>query len=937
LKTSNNQQHAQQNVFDEHLNGILKNILPLLLKGHEIPVETIVSIVLNEIRRAEENPNCNGWIIDGFPNTKEAAALLDKQLSGYDPTVQYSPKSYTIAPLDLESDETYPFKSFTSVIFIDVSNEAVFERTAGQKVDSLTGELYHMVFNPPEPENVCIFSVLVTDTNSRFQVDIIERLTPIEYIQYDKALLSSKLLNYNKCRKQLLRWYEPFNNIVVIQAGDDMDQLIQFIGHELEESKRVSQPEVVIEEIDVSSPIPDNISQLPESRSTTPMETRSEVSTPLTRQTPTPNLLSSIRQWNIDPDMAKEFDNEWASMEDIYRTSVLTVFNNLKEEQKIFLKSIFDSKQHFIKYLKIPDERQKMVNEFIRSFNDLPRDLRANLDVKRELQKRVDELQERLWNLSDTKKDEAEQELRRIKEQEWVEEHKRIVIRNFLQLLDLEVRRYAEQSKFVADYFTEVYKREPIILSPEDLMIDVIHTPVETKKKVTTANSKSRKSNRSQTPAADPLDMNIDSCYERAKSVVTTIRALLTEAEKDTKKKDNKKKNGKKSVDIEELAPPEISLGLDMEEQLYQERLECVVKCCKDILEVETNEKINHIIDVMDTWIGQRYKAEMDSIKNMIIFIRDTIEQEQPLENYLLLNDTFVEDKSIKFIEPEKQFARPEIHGPKEDFSFEQIQQFKKKLKLTAPDGFIPKKDFVTLIQILADSTFGPADFPQKWSQRNQEQLDQIAGVFCFDSRQLINWTEFLVALVLSYCRVQPSIGDLCKMRDYFISISPESEMINLSQYMDCDMWFEELENRHPSLTVKELKESLFCILSKAEDTMSYGDLLLYLCLDESPVKSISRVFAVLDSSKTLNSQQLYRLFHFNNTPVTGQPDLYDEEDDFCLDQLNAVVAECEKFSRLSQIRPADGTITFDQFCNSALARMMLENCSQLKRKAIVT
>ncbi len=68
-----------------------------------------------------------GVLLDGFPRNAQQAAALDVQLAKND------------TPLD-------------AVLVLDVPDEEIMERITGRRLDPLTGDIYHVKFNPPPPE-----------------------------------------------------------------------------------------------------------------------------------------------------------------------------------------------------------------------------------------------------------------------------------------------------------------------------------------------------------------------------------------------------------------------------------------------------------------------------------------------------------------------------------------------------------------------------------------------------------------------------------------------------------------------------------------------------------------------------------------------------------------------------------------------------------------
>jgi adenylate kinase len=76
-------------------------------------------------------PDCTrGVILDGFPRTLEQASALDAMLASQDSQIALVP-------------------------VLTVSDDELIARLTGRRVCRNCGATYHMVFNPPQAENVC--------------------------------------------------------------------------------------------------------------------------------------------------------------------------------------------------------------------------------------------------------------------------------------------------------------------------------------------------------------------------------------------------------------------------------------------------------------------------------------------------------------------------------------------------------------------------------------------------------------------------------------------------------------------------------------------------------------------------------------------------------------------------------------------------------------
>jgi adenylate kinase len=87
-------------------------------KGAMVPDALITKLL--QAKLATEEVKTKGWLLDGFPRTRSQALSL--QIAGVLPSV---------------------------LLMLDVADEVVMSRIAGRRSDPLTGQVYHIEFNPP--------------------------------------------------------------------------------------------------------------------------------------------------------------------------------------------------------------------------------------------------------------------------------------------------------------------------------------------------------------------------------------------------------------------------------------------------------------------------------------------------------------------------------------------------------------------------------------------------------------------------------------------------------------------------------------------------------------------------------------------------------------------------------------------------------------------
>ena len=91
--------------------------------GHLVPDDVVIGLVAERIAQPDAE---RGFMLDGFPRTLAQAEALDTTLVAAD-------------------------RQINAVIQIDVDDNVIEKRITGRRTDPVTGQIYHLEFNPPPP------------------------------------------------------------------------------------------------------------------------------------------------------------------------------------------------------------------------------------------------------------------------------------------------------------------------------------------------------------------------------------------------------------------------------------------------------------------------------------------------------------------------------------------------------------------------------------------------------------------------------------------------------------------------------------------------------------------------------------------------------------------------------------------------------------------
>ena len=380
-----------------------------LLTGEGVPDETLVELVAKEIQdtnSAVERKETGGWLIDGFPRTLKQAELLEKALSGYEDAKPVKPgnikrnpkqnanKKSLIAPApgSAGSDRDTPRSGVQLVLQLRLSKEELQKRSESQSLD--------------------------------------------EHQQGVAKQWQHQILQFEENEKNLHEWFSKFDNIRVIDVAKS--------------------PTDVAHEVDGHV---DGILALKlEGDGTDRPASASEK-----KDEPKSSLMPS-------KELAETLVSEWSAIESTYSAVMTFCFRGIRREEDAVTNHIYNQKRSFVFFLNRPDNKQAMVEQFQRRYNDMEEDLRlevpekgftytsprSDYDTKAELHQQIEDVREKLWEVCDTRRKEAESLHETVVHEHFIEEHISCLVNYYIAMLQSELDRYHLTRFLVNDYYKDL-------------------------------------------------------------------------------------------------------------------------------------------------------------------------------------------------------------------------------------------------------------------------------------------------------------------------------------------------------------------------------------------------------------------------------------------------------------------------------------------------
>ena len=94
-----------------------------------------------------------------------------------------------------------------------------------------------------------------------------------------------------------------------------------------------------------------------------------------------------------------------------------------------------------------------IMSAFLQDYNDVPDDMRDDDETKMELHQRIDDLRERLWNICDERKEQAEVERETVMNDGWLDDRLGVLSNFYITLMQAELDRFQDTVRMMKDYY----------------------------------------------------------------------------------------------------------------------------------------------------------------------------------------------------------------------------------------------------------------------------------------------------------------------------------------------------------------------------------------------------------------------------------------------------------------------------------------------------
>ncbi|KAG1928841.1 sperm flagellar protein [Pimephales promelas] len=402
-----------------------------LRTGNAVPDQLLVDIIVDAIRNI---PADSGWILDGFPVDISQAQMLEKALNGTEPDeTETKTQSSLSTDKNTPKDPSPPSPALDVVVMLDVSDEQVLQRAVSQDDGESRGQ-------ERESSDGLDEKTSMTDMDTQDPASVSD----------DKSLgtkrMQHRISGFHDTWPKLEKWFGDQQNILVkITADVDEETLFKNVENVLMDTMDSVEKEAAL----VHSR---KMSSSPEHRR--PESACSGKSSPVTPK--------SAGRVYVEEPLPKEIPEYlvpyWENVCVSYVTNVKTVMQNLRGERELIIHHLYNTRENFRQYLQKPDLKQEFVSAWQRDYNGVPDNIREDEETKGELHQRLDDLRERLWDICDKRKEEAEQERAGVIDDGWLDDHTAVLINQYSALMQIEVGRFQDSLCLLRDYYSAMCK-----------------------------------------------------------------------------------------------------------------------------------------------------------------------------------------------------------------------------------------------------------------------------------------------------------------------------------------------------------------------------------------------------------------------------------------------------------------------------------------------
>uniref|UniRef100_A0A8C3Y8J5 Sperm flagellar 2 n=1 Tax=Catharus ustulatus TaxID=91951 RepID=A0A8C3Y8J5_CATUS len=794
-----------------------------LKNGKGVPDELLIDILLEAITQI---PPEKGWIVDGFPVTINQAKLFQKSYTGID----VEAKDPISEKLSLAIDPRAPDKppptspAFDVSILLDISDSLVLKRAADAEQSSNQNSDAEIIEE---------------------KIDLARDEVLISYI----GMIFCRISGFLKTWPKLEKWFSVHQNTLVKVNAETEESLVcetvkDILIEEIVKNQNRRSAEEKVPEEEKVLPVTDEEEVLAVTDEEEKVLSAADEPTP-SLETPLPIEPGSDEWIYVDEPLPQEIIDflvpYWEMVENTYMNTIKTVLRCLRDEH--YFTILY--RKNFQDYLKRPHHMQEFVSQWQTDFNSIADDLQDDEETKAELHQRVTDLRDLLWDICDSRREEAEQERTGIMNEEWLPDRRGIAMNHFFTLMQVELDRFQDTKRLLHDYYRAMEGKNPTEDTQDFTripLLDIINgeqkedqdeskrIPLVPWRVPSAGNTESENRSRQQKLKDKSSENEVTACRKDENLIIDTWQTAVT------------------------------AVSDMVWNAATKSRLELIKEKAFAFLE-DLKFKAEEAYKDMEMWLGSTFLEEKSSVEKLVEVARHHIESSSKIQYEMTLEGTdFFINNDVKMVPdpvpdpvPPPEFQRIETPSSS-TLTISQLTTLHKQFLQLAPKGFIPKKVFIESVSGLIKLNLGINCFSDAW--RNLTLLENLASEFTVNS-ELTDWRRFLLAAAQPW--PVPSVTQLLKTLHVFKSVDVTgSGFVTQEHYVQVGLWFnvnEDMsitESCEEPVSLERLRHlikfffSLFVDTKKDPALLDYTEMLLYFASHSDPVEGVYRALSIV-------------------------------------------------------------------------------------------